>query len=61
MESENMIVSHGVSWNKGKFAGQKPTLKLRETWAIRTRLQMTSNVREALTSIAPMSIGCFNL
>ena len=36
---------HGP-WNKGKLIGQKPPLKLREIWAIRTRLQITSNVRE---------------
>ncbi len=33
-------------WNKGKLTGQKPPLKLSEVWAIRTRLQMTSNIRE---------------
>lgn len=46
MESENVVLSHRVPWNKGKLTGQKPPLKLREIWAIRTRLQMTSNVRE---------------
>ena len=33
-------------WNKGKLTGQKPSLKLPEIWAIRTRLQIASNVRE---------------
>ena len=46
MESENVVVVHRVPWNKGKLTGQKPPLKLREIWAIRTRLQMASNVRE---------------
>ena len=46
MKSENVAVSRRVPWNKGKLTGQKPPLKLREIWAIRTRLQMTSNVRE---------------
>ena len=46
MESENVVVLHRVPWNKGKLTGQKPPLKLREIWAIRTRLQMASNVRE---------------
>lgn len=32
-----------IPWNKGRLTGEKPTLKLKETWAIRTRLQ---NVRE---------------
>lgn len=38
MESENVVVVHRVPWNKGKLTGQKPPLKLREIWAIRTRL-----------------------
>jgi hypothetical protein len=46
MKSENVAVSRRVPWNKGKLTGQKPPLKLREIWAIRTRLQMASNVRE---------------
>lgn len=45
MESENVVVRHGVPWNKGKLTGQKPPLKLREIWAIRTRLQIASNLR----------------
>jgi integrase len=47
MESENVTVSRRVPWNKGKLTGQKPPLRLREIWAIRTRLQMESNIREA--------------
>ncbi|CAB3772215.1 hypothetical protein LMG29739_06218 [Paraburkholderia solisilvae] len=35
-----------VPWNKGKLTGQTPPLKLPEIWAIRTRLQIASNVRE---------------
>lgn len=46
MKSESVAVSRRVPWNKGKLTGQKPPLKLREIWAIRTRLQMASNVRE---------------
>ncbi|WP_374627348.1 tyrosine-type recombinase/integrase [Pandoraea sp.] len=46
MESESGVGVHRVPWNKGKFTGQKPPLKLREIWAIRTRLQMASKVRE---------------
>lgn len=45
MESANVTVGR-APWNKGKLTGQKPPLKLREIWAIRTRLQMASNVRE---------------
>jgi integrase len=39
-------VARRVPWNKGRLTGQKPPLKLREIWGIRTRLQMSSNVRE---------------
>jgi len=39
-------VERRVPWNKGRLTGQKPPLKLREIWGIRTRLQMSSNVRE---------------
>ncbi|PXX30999.1 hypothetical protein NA66_10142 [Burkholderia pyrrocinia] len=46
MKSENVVVVHRVPWNKGKLTGQKPPLELLEIWAIRTRLQMASNVRE---------------
>jgi integrase len=45
MESANVTIGR-VPWNKGKLTGQKPPLKLREIWAIRTRLQMASNIRE---------------
>jgi len=32
-------------WNKGKWAGQKPPLKLKEIWAIRIRLQIDERHR----------------
>ena len=34
------------AWNKGKLIGQKPPLKLKEVWAIRTRLQMAHKTRD---------------
>jgi len=34
------------TWNKGKLMGPKPPLKLKEIWAIRTRLQMAHKTRE---------------
>ena len=41
------------AWNKGKLIGQKPPLKLKEVWAIRTRLQMTHKTRDlALFNLA---------
>lgn len=46
MNTENPEAGCRVPWNKGKITGQKPPLKLREIWAIRTRLQISSNVRE---------------
>jgi integrase len=40
-------------WNKGKLAGQKPPLKLKEIWAIRVRLQISKQVRDlALFNLA---------
>ncbi|AMV46007.1 tyrosine-type recombinase/integrase [Paraburkholderia caribensis] len=46
MEPLNSSGARRVPWNKGRLTGQKPPLKLREIWAIRTRLQMSSNARE---------------
>ncbi len=58
MKAENVVIVHRVPWNKGKLTGQKPPLKLREIWAIRTRLQMASNVRElAMFNLAIDSKG----
>jgi hypothetical protein len=46
MESQPVASSHHGSWNKGKLIGQKAPLKLKEIWAIRTRLQMAHKTRE---------------
>lgn len=46
MDSLNSSVRNRVPWNKGKLTGQKPPLKLSKVWAIRTRLQMSVNIRE---------------
>lgn len=35
-----------VSWNKGKVVGQKPPLRPKHVWAIRTRLQMAGRARD---------------
>ncbi|MDE3775174.1 tyrosine-type recombinase/integrase [Sinorhizobium meliloti] len=41
------------SWNSGRIIGQKPPLKPKEVWAIRTRLQMLGAVRDlALFNLA---------
>ncbi len=43
----------GNPWNKGKLAGQKPPLKLKEIWAIRVRLEIEKNYRDlALFNLA---------
>lgn len=53
MGTLNSSTVRRIPWNKGRLTGQKPPLKLREIWAIRTRLQMSSNVRElALFNLA---------
>lgn len=53
METLNSSSGGRIAWNKGRLTGQKPPLKLREIWGIRTRLQMSSNVRElALFNLA---------
>jgi integrase len=40
-------------WNKGRLIGQKPPLKLKESWEIRIRLQLAKKTRElALFNLA---------
>ncbi|MEK6789484.1 MAG: tyrosine-type recombinase/integrase [Pseudomonadota bacterium] len=46
MDTETSSAERHEPWNKGKLIGQKPPLKLREIWAIRTRLQIAANHRE---------------
>lgn len=38
-------------WNKGKLVGQKAPLKLKDIWAIRSRLQIGNRTRELAHSI----------
>lgn len=35
-----------TTWNKGKLIGQKLPLRLEEIWSIRTRLDISNNLRE---------------
>src|SRR5258706_4442912 len=35
-----------IAWNQGILTGTKPALKLKEIWAIRVRLQLSSRVRD---------------
>ena len=37
---------HREPWNNGKLVGQKAPFKLKEIWAIRTRLQMAGRSRD---------------
>lgn len=42
-----------IPWNKGALVGQKKPLKLKEIWAIRTKLQMSHKIRDlALFNLA---------
>lgn len=53
MDTLNSPAARRVPWNKGKLTGQKPPLKLKEIWAIRTRLEISANARElALFNLA---------
>ena len=38
--------NHREPWNKGKLVGPKAPFKLKEIWAIRTRLQMAGRSRD---------------
>ena len=44
-DSAMAVAYHPTPWNKGKLIGQKPPLKLREIWALRTRLEMGGDQR----------------
>jgi hypothetical protein len=46
METTAINTPGRVPWNKGKFTGQKPPLKLNEIWAIRIRLQLSARTRD---------------
>ena len=46
METTTHAKKHSEPWNKGKLIGQKPPLKLKEIWALRIRLQLSTKVRE---------------
>lgn len=49
----NTAVLHHEPWNKGKLTGQKSPLRLKDIWAIRVRLQLSSHLRDlALFNLA---------
>lgn len=53
MDSISITPNSYVPWNKGRLTGQKPSLKLKEIWAIRIHLQLSGNTRDmALFNLA---------
>jgi len=46
MDTATKTAGPALPWNKGKLLGQKPTLKLKEIWAIRIRLELDHRIRE---------------
>lgn len=46
MYSSDSETAPKTVWNKGKLVGQKPPLKLKEVWSIRTRLQLADRIRD---------------
>jgi integrase len=49
METEAQTISstpRREPWNKGKLIGQKPPLRPKHVWSIRTRLQMDGRTRD---------------
>lgn len=53
MEQTLDFTARREPWNKGKLVGQKASLRLKEIWAIRIRLQLQERTRElALFNLA---------
>jgi integrase len=47
------VTAKRAPWNKGKLIGQKPPLRLKHVWAIRTTLQLEGRIRDlALFNLA---------
>ncbi|MGF6658202.1 integrase [Paraburkholderia youngii] len=46
MNTSTNAAATRTPWNKGILTGQKPPVKLKEIWAIRVRLQLSSQVRD---------------
>jgi hypothetical protein len=40
MDQSTHVALRNAPWNKGKLVGQKASLKLKDIWAIRVRLQI---------------------
>lgn len=53
MDPNHITAQSKDPWNKGRLIGQKAPLKLKEIWAIRTRLQLANRTRDlALFNLA---------
>ncbi len=53
MNHQTLDLQAHAPWNKVKLVGQKPPLKLKEIWAIRIRLQISTRIRDlALFNLA---------
>src|SRR5262249_52188825 len=46
LENGNRTASPRMPWNKGKLIGQKPPLRSKQVWSIRTKLQIGERTRE---------------
>jgi integrase len=45
-ENANAVPLRRKPWNKGKLIGQKPALRPKHVWSIRTKLQMDGRMRD---------------
>jgi hypothetical protein len=45
------------AWNKGKLVGQKASLKVKDIWAIRVRLQMQARSKRLARTVLTESFG----
>ena len=51
METIALIATTREPWNKGKLVGQKTPFKLKEIWAIRVRLLLTSSDSQSFDKV----------
>ena len=53
MDQASAVAAQHFPWNRGRLVGQKLSLRLKEIWAIRIRLQLARQARElALCNLA---------
>ena len=45
-ENDNALAQRREPWNKGKLIGQKPPLRPKHVWSIRTKLQIGEQTRD---------------